>query len=137
MNSRQQIAYENPIMFGINRKEQRFVEINKHDGLTVRSVLTTEKNDSGAPSVWSSEATVVNELSENVPIRSLSPREQSNLRLLVLELVDGVGIRDWQILEYPDSIRVIKQMSEEEADGISQWPEVRGQRLVRETAAML
>jgi hypothetical protein len=137
MNNRQRIAYENPIMFGINRKDQRFVETQKHDELTVRSVLTTEKSDSGAPSIWSAEVTVGNGPGENVLIRTLSPKEQSNLRLFVLELVDGVGIRDWQILEYPDSIRVIKQMSEEEARGIGQRPEVRGQRLVRETAVML
>ena len=137
MNSRQRIAYENPIMFGINRKEKRFVEMDKHGELTVRSVLTAEKSDSGAPSIWSAEVTVVNDLGESMMIRTLSPRDQSNLRLFVLELVDGVGIRDWQIFEYPESIRVIKQMSEEEAEGIGQRPEVRGQRLVRETAAML
>jgi hypothetical protein len=143
MNSRQRIAYENPVTFGINRKEQRFVEMHKLDGLTVKSVLTIDESNSGAPSIWSAEAMVVNDQGESMLIRTLSPRDQSNLRLFVLELVDGVGIRDWQIIEYPDSIRVVKQMSEVEAEGIgSAWaaeeqrPEARGQRSVRETAVV-
>jgi hypothetical protein len=53
-----------------------------------------------------------------IMLRSLTGAEQRSVRVLLLELLDGVGDHGVEMVEYPDTIRIIKRMSANELQSI-------------------